>query len=115
MSSARKILLMSSRGVGLLALLSGAAFIAGAGIPLHAHMGLGGLLVLAVWGLAAIGVRRQPLLAVVAALVALLVPVLGMLQLMGPLFGSLLLTQVLHVSLALAAMGAAEVLGKRLA
>lgn len=111
---ATSALVMTARLAGLLALASGAAYWLGVGgLPLHLHLALGVLLVLVVWILAARGIGRATGLAIAAAIVAALVPVLGILQLAGPLFDNLTLTRLLHVAVALATLGLAEVVAKR--
>jgi len=109
-----RILLMVARLCWLLALGTGVAFWQGWGVPLHAHMGLGGLMVLSVLGIALLGLSRRTGLALALAVVAVLVPVVGMMQLMAPLFDSRTLTQLVHVALGFCAIGLGEVLVKRM-
>lgn len=109
-----RILLMVARLSWLLALGAGVAFWLGWGVPLHAHMGLGGLMVLSLLGVALLGLSRRTGLALALAAVAVLVPVLGMMQLMAPLFDSRVLTQAVHVALGFCAIGLGEVLAKRM-
>ncbi|ABC22608.1 hypothetical protein [Rhodospirillum rubrum] len=102
------------RGSGVLALCLGALFVFAPGlVPIHAHMTLGVLLILALWVLAFLGRTGAPRAAVLAAIAGLLLPVLGILQLQVDLGGGLWLVQTAHVVVALGAMGLAEVLAKR--
>ncbi|MBK1664731.1 hypothetical protein CKO38_06590 [Rhodospirillum rubrum] len=102
------------RGSGVLALCLGVAFIFAPGlVPIHAHMTLGGILIIALWVLAFLGRAGAPRAALLAVLVGLLLPVLGVLQLQVDLGSSLWLVQTAHVVVALGAMGLAEVLAKR--
>jgi hypothetical protein len=109
----RTILIMTARLSWLVALGLGVAWWAGATIPLHGHMTAGGLLALCLAGLGGLALRRSLVAAGSGAiLLALVVPAAGMAQLQAVDYR--LLVQVLHLAAALAAMGWAEWLAKRL-
>ncbi len=116
--TATTILVMTARLCGLIALGLGAAYWLQYEVPLHIHMAFGGLVVVALWGLA-LQIRRQSAwLALAAGLWGVFVPVLGILQLILPVALQMEEAQGvlrgLHVLVGLATIGFAEILAKRL-
>ncbi|MDR3437608.1 hypothetical protein [Telmatospirillum sp.] len=105
---------MTARLAGLLALGLGAAFWAGYDIPLHVHMACGGLLVLSLWGLAALLGRRKPLPSLLAGAWGVLVPLAGVMQEHLFLGEGQWVLQVCHLGLGLGAIALAERLAKDL-
>jgi len=110
---ANRTLIMICRACGVLALAAGIAYWMGYGIPLDVHMGLGALLVLALWALAFKSRAVQPGLSLVATMWGALVPILGFAQIMLPLGDAPWLLQILHVAAGVGAIGFAEVVAKR--
>ncbi|ABD89128.1 hypothetical protein I8G32_04232 [Rhodopseudomonas palustris] len=109
-----KAFIFTSRLFGILALCVGIAYWLGYDVPLELHMGLGVLLVIAVWGLAVLAREQATQLALIAALWAAIVPVLGLLQVHLPLGETSWLLRVLHVVAGVGAIGLAEALNKRI-
>ena len=107
------VLIMLARLCGATALGLGVAYGAGLAVPLHIHLALGGLLVLALWGLAWRARRAVPRLALAAALWGLLPPLLGMAQLHFAMSDGLPVLRGLHVVAGLGAIALAESLAKR--
>ena len=107
-----------ARLFGVLALLAGLSLWFGFDISLNQHveihMFLGIILVMSVWILALMSLLRKPVLAIIAAVWVLVIPILGIMQMGSPLFDSYTLTQVLHFIFGLGGIGMAEMLGKRL-
>ena len=104
-----RIAVMGARLTGVIALLLGVALWLGhAGPFLHAHMGFGILLVVALWTLAAIGFSTAPGLAVLALAWGLLVPGVGFLQLNLLLGEHHWLVQVVHLLIGLGALAQTE-------
>lgn len=102
-----------ARVSGSLALVAGALYWSGVSVPNHAHMLFGGLLVLALLGLAYGGRARAARLALLGALCALLIPVAGMLQLHLPWGEFLWAARLVHVAMGVAGIGLAESLAAR--
>jgi len=92
----------------------GVAFWAGYDVPLHVHMAFGGLLVVALWGLAVQVRARAAGLALAAGVWGGVVPVLGMLQLLLSLGEDQWVLQGLHLAAGLGSIVLAEFLAKRL-
>lgn len=109
-----KGLIFGSRLFGTAALLVGAAYWMGMSVPLHAHMGLGGVMAVCLLVLAILGLRRTAGLAVLAGIWALAVPVIGMAQLHWPLGDAQWVLRLVHVLVGLGALVLAEVLARRL-
>ena len=85
----------------------GAAWWMGATIPLHAHMGAGGLFVLLLLGLAVLAwLVGERAAALIGLAFGLILPVVGMSQLSA--VDSRPILQVIHVLVALGAMGWAD-------
>ncbi len=77
----RVVLIVLARAAGLVALGLGAAWWFGTAIPLHAHMGAGGLYILLLWGLAVLAWRvGRRGSALVALLLGLALPLVGLAQ-----------------------------------
>lgn len=108
------VLIFAARLSGLAALLLGAAYWLGTPVPLHAHMGLGGVLVAALWALAVLARRRAAGLALAASLLGAAVPLLGMMQIHLYLGEALGLLRLAHVAAGLGAISLAEMLARRL-
>lgn len=108
------VLIFAARLSGLAALALGASYWAGVAVPLHAHMGVGGVLVLCLWGLAVLARRRAAGLALGAALLGMAVPMLGMMQIHLYLGGALGLLRLVHVAAGLGAIALAETMARRL-
>ncbi|HQR04466.1 MAG: hypothetical protein JSR19_08920 [Proteobacteria bacterium] len=105
--------LMTLRLAGALTLVLGALFWLGRMQSLiHVHMGMGLLVVLCLWLMAFLARRAAPVLALVAALWGVLVPVAGVAQLVLGLGDLQWLLQVLHLVLGLGALAQGERLGK---
>ncbi len=109
----RTTLIFTARLCGIAALALGAAFWQGYAVPLRAHMGVGGLVVLALWGLAVLSRHRAGGIALTASLWGAAVPLLGMMQLYPHLDGLHWLLQLAHVLAGLGAIVLAEILAKR--
>ncbi|MFC7335491.1 hypothetical protein [Rhodocista pekingensis] len=109
-----KIPLFSVRILGLVALVLGLGYFWGWAVPLHAHMGVGGLMVLGLWALALVAWGKARTLALVALAVGAAVPVVGLGQLHWSVGEVRWPIQAAHVALALGAMGVAEMLARRL-
>lgn len=107
------VFIMTSRACGLIALGTGIAYWMGYDVPLHLHMGIGVLLVLAVWGLAATARRQASGLALIGTICAALVPLLGLMQVYMPIGDTPAILQALHVAVAVSAIGLAEALAKQ--
>ncbi|RAI42515.1 hypothetical protein [Rhodoplanes roseus] len=107
-------LIMTSRTCGVIAFATGAAYWLGHDVPLNVHVALGVLLVCAVSGLAFIARTHAPGLALSAVLCAALVPLFGLMQVFTPIGGSPGFLQLVHVIVAVSAIGAAEALNKQL-
>jgi|GEM_PF-4786515 hypothetical protein len=109
--SMKTVTLYTVRIAGLLALLVGASIKLGLAVPLHAHLGLGGV-TLAGFALLAFRSRRcPPILAALAAL--LLVPLYGLAQILPGLADLALLAPWLHPALAVLSIAAAEWTARR--
>lgn len=107
------VLIMTSRACGLIAFATGAAYWMGRDAPLHLHMGLGVLLVCAIWGLSWAARTQAAGLALIATMCAALVPLLGLMQVYMPIGDSPAFLQAVHVVVALSAIGSAEALYKQ--
>jgi len=83
-------------------------------VPLHVHMAFGGLLVVALWGLAVQVRARAAGLALAAGVWGGVAPVLGMLQLLLSLGEDQWVLQGLHLAAGLGSIVLAEFLAKRL-
>ncbi len=112
------IFTLTTRLGGLAALALGAAYFLQYDIPLHIHMAVGCLVVLALWGLAILARTARTGLAVTAALWGAILPVVGVLQLFLPVYlqseDAQWILQILHVAMAVGAIVLAEVLAKSL-
>lgn len=107
MTSARIPLIMAARLIGLVALGLGIAWWLGATLPLHVHMGAGGLFVLLLLGLAGLAWRAGGRgSAAIGVVLGLALPVIGMAQLSAG--ESRPVVQIVHVLVALVAIGWAE-------
>ena len=110
-----KLLLFGARLAGTAALLLGGGYWLGWPVPLHAHMAVGGVLVLCLWGLA-LGARSVAGgTALAAALLGGALPVLGLIQVQVDWGAALDLVRLVHVAAGLGAISLAEMLGRRLA
>ena len=105
---------MTIRLVWVVSIVSGALLYFHYAVPLKLHMYLGFLIAFLMIVLAVQGFKRVAGLASMTVLVAILLPVIGIVQLTKIGSPSLALWQVLHVVIGVAAIGLAEVLGKRL-
>jgi hypothetical protein len=104
--------LMLARLSGTLALLLGIAlWFRFGGIPIHAHMGVGMLLVLALWFLALLAFPAAKGRAMLTLVWGLVLPGFGILQLTLLPGGYHWLVQVVHLLLGLGALALAERLG----
>lgn len=104
--SFKTITLYTVRITGILALAAGAAIKLGLAVPLHAHMGLGGV---ALAGFVLLALRSRRCLPILAALAALLlVPLYGLAQILPGLADLALLAPWLHPALAVLTIAAAE-------
>jgi len=111
-----RLAILQARITGTVALILGVLLWLGYGGPLiHAHMGLGALLVLALWSLALFAFKRSPARSLLALAWGLLVIGLGVLQ------GGLLpgeyhwMIQLAHLAVGASAMVQGEQLGAALA
>lgn len=109
---------MLTRVAGTLAIILGAAYWSGLGVPLHIHMALGLLVVFGLWGLA-IQARRITLGLTLAGLIwGILVPVIGLAQLFVPVYLQMeeaqTVLRVVHLLFGLGTIGFAEMLAGRL-
>jgi len=109
-----KGILMTLRLLWLVALITGTLFYFHVALPIQLHMYLGFGIGLLMVVLVALGLRRAMGLSVVTLLMAILLPVIGILQLTHIGMPDLPYIQVTHVVVGIAAIGLAEVLGKRL-
>lgn len=110
------ILIMTMRLCGLAALVLGCLYSAAHSIPLPCHLVVGAVAVASLLGLSLLGFRHTPMLATIAATVALGVPVLGLAQQSSGLGDSHLhaLFTALHFVCGLAAIALAEIVAKRI-
>lgn len=102
------VLLWIARLGGVAAVLLGIGWWWGLAVPLHAHMAAGGMVVLALWGLALMARATAPGLALAGGLAGLAVPVLGLLQVHGTPGDALWLLRLVHMAAGLAAIAMAE-------
>jgi hypothetical protein len=91
---------------GVAALVLGLSIRLGLNIPLHVHMGVGGLTLLAFLTLAIAARKCSPILLALAAI--LLVPLFGLAQTVPALAGLSPLSEWVHPALAIAALALAE-------
>jgi len=109
-----KGLLMTLRLLWLIVLITGALIYFHVAVPLQAHMGLGYLIALIMVIIGALGFRASTPLAILTILVGIALPVLGRTQIAHMGMPDLPYIQITHVILGIAAIGLAEVLGKRI-
>lgn len=100
------IALYAVRLGGVAALALGLAIRLGLNIPLHIHMGIGGLTLLAFLALAVAARKCSPVLLSLSAV--LLVPLFGLAQILPALAGLSPLSEWIHPVLAVVALGLAE-------
>ncbi|MCT8267643.1 hypothetical protein NYQ83_10205 [Afifella sp. JA880] len=109
-----KMLIMAARVLALVALALGAAWWFGYyELPIHLHMTFGGLFVLILWALAFKVMPVSKGVAAGAFVLGLLLPVVGLAQLHMPIASAPWLLKLVHVVVALAAIGIAEAAAKR--
>ena len=112
-----RITVMLARLAGVAGLVLGLLFWSGRALALvSVHMALGAILVLSLWTLAGIGLRRGINSSTIAIAVAwgLIVPVLGVVQLAIPSGGGYGVVRVLHLLVGLGAIVQAESLAKQI-
>jgi hypothetical protein len=98
---------------GLAAVGTGAAYWWGYDVPLHVHITVGAVVVLAVWGLAVTVRTHAAGLALTATMWGAIVPILGLTQVYMPLSDAPWLLQGLHVAAGLGALEFAELLARQ--
>jgi len=109
-----KTMLMAARLCALIALALGIAWWLGYyGMPIHLHMTVGGIFVLLLWALSLKAMNAAKGIAIAGFLVGLAVPLVGYAQLTMALTDGQWLLRVVHALLAIAAIGLAEMAGKR--
>jgi hypothetical protein len=109
-----KGLLMTLRLLWLIVLITGALYYFHVAVPLNVHMYLGFAIGAILIVLGVLGLNRATGLAILTILIAVLLPVIGILQLKHLTMPDLPYIQITHVIIGIAAIGIAEILGKRL-